>query len=163
MSILSCSLVHRTGFRPLLAAVAALACQASLAETAVSDQYAMAALIDEPYGEELVAGDYSIAIAALEGGASGKVNRKRRFGISNNLCVAYVMAQDADKAKASCEAAVRFAGPSDKAVALSNRGVIRALAGDTAGAKTDFQAARRLRSSLMAPVRNLSRLETLAQ
>jgi hypothetical protein len=50
---------------------------------------------------------------------------------------------------------------SDRALALSNRGVIRAT-GDDSGARQDFELAIKLGRKLSAPVENLARLETEA-
>ena len=55
------------------------------------------------------------------------------------LCGAYVLSRDLGKAEKTCAAAVeRF--PSE--TAYNNRGVLRALRGDLAGARRDFDRAR---------------------
>jgi Tfp pilus assembly protein PilF len=51
---------------------------------------------------------------------------------------------------------------SDRALALSNRGVIRAITGDDSGARQDFELAIKLGRNLRAPTENLARLETEA-
>jgi hypothetical protein len=45
------------------------------------------------------------------------------------------------------------------AVALSNRGVIRAVSGDIEQARQDFKAAMKFSSTLTAPAENLAALE----
>ena len=47
------------------------------------------------------------------------------------------------------------------ALALSNRGVLRAVTGDTVGAASDFKTAARLAHGSSAPSRNLAHLESL--
>ena len=131
------------------------------------DAYRMAVFVDSAYGDELVAGEFQLAIEQL--GADGG-----RFAAVNNLCVAYIMASDADRARTACEYAVkksakrlrhadswtRHAYKRDAAIALTNRGVVLAVSGDLAGAEKDFERALGLRSRLEEPEVNLARLRS---
>ena len=104
---------------------------------------------------------------------ASKVRPSQRFFASNNLCVAYTKSGDLDSAKLACDEAVRLAPTEEtvamrstatidrryRALALSNRGVLRALAGEDASAREDFEAAINLKGGLSAPERNLAYLE----
>ncbi|MEL7449735.1 MAG: hypothetical protein AAFN78_11030 [Pseudomonadota bacterium] len=153
----------------LLVAFAALITIATVASAAEHDasKYRMAVFVDSAYGDALVAGDFEQAIERLD--ADGG-----RFGAVNNLCVAYVMASDADNARAACDHAVkksekrlrhadswiRQAYKRDAAIALTNRGVVLAVSGDLAGAQADFQRALDLRARLEEPEVNLVRVRS---
>lgn len=114
--------------------------------------YVMSSIEDEAFGKEVVAGNYHQAIASLSNVSLGLGSR---FAIKSNLCVSYVMTGDADNAQAACDAAVQFASRGtaapnyrfheatrrDKAIALSNRGVMYAITGQTDAAMRDFDAA----------------------
>lgn len=146
--------------RALLSVVLTLVTHTALAAEPAAQRYNMTAFVDHAYGEALVAGDYAATIDAL---ADRKVRKANRLPASNNLCVAYVLAKDIANAKQACEAAVKLAKHSprgDKAITLTNRGVIRALTGEIAEAKEDFQAAIKLRKDLPEPLHNLTRLES---
>lgn len=152
-----------------LAMAAMLSSNATLAQSTVPDAYRVAVILDQAHGEELLAGDYKSIIAQL---ADSETRRSTRFELSNNLCVAYIMAKDAENALHYCEIAVRSSEKelrrsdawtrhthkTDKAIALSNRGVVKALTGDLSGAKTDFESAISLRVRLDEAAVNLNRL-----
>jgi hypothetical protein len=124
---------------------------------------------DWPGGKELAAQDYTAAIAAASAVGVGTHSTTALVG-ATNLCVAYTMTKAFREAVESCEAAVslarQFDGPvartasrSDAtARALSNRGVLRALSGDVAGAAKDLQLAARREGTWKAPERNLAYL-----
>jgi Flp pilus assembly protein TadD len=126
--------------------------------------YQLTVIADDAKGERIMDGDYQTAIASIN-------NRDvTEFSEANNLCVAYTMngettlAADAcDKALALVESQPRTVStPKDLrrslAVALSNRGVYKALSGDTQGAKVDLSRAVGLRANLRQATQNLSRL-----
>ena len=142
---------------------------AGLSSAAEQDasKYRMAVFLDSAYGEALVAGEFEQAIEQLD--ADGG-----KYGAVNNLCVAYIMASDADNARVACEHAVektekrlrhadswlRQAYKRDAAIALTNRGVVLAVSGDLAGAQEDFERALRFRSRLEEPEANLIRVRS---
>lgn len=95
------------------------------------------------------------------------------FAAYNNLCVAHTLAEQFDDANAMCEKAVATARhawrlgryrnqadhyANDLAIALSNRGVMRARSGDTVAAETDFREAVALHADTHSPARNLALL-----
>ncbi|NNF18026.1 MAG: hypothetical protein HKN70_14875 [Gammaproteobacteria bacterium] len=153
-----------------LAIVATLACQVALATEPAPAAYRMAAISDQAHGDELIRGDYERVIEELE---SASVHRSAKFWVRNNLCVAYTLVKDVEKAMRACEEAVVLSRKvarsrdtlteqnrlRDIAVALSNRGVIRALTADMVSAKNDFETAIQLRVRLKEPVVNLAKLE----
>jgi Flp pilus assembly protein TadD len=118
-------------------------------------------------------GDYVDAI--------DKIKTSNRRSIHNyyaatNLCVAYIMTHDLEGAKNVCNSAVteietslsrKFARNNSAkaktyrkflAIALSNRGVLHALAGDSELARGDFRDALELEARISAPEVNLARL-----
>ncbi|NNF39960.1 MAG: hypothetical protein HKN64_01190, partial [Woeseiaceae bacterium] len=108
--------------------------------------YTLTAIEDVSYGEEVVAGDYDTAIEGIL--SSAKV-RRSGFEAQTNLCVAYTRSGDFEKADASCNAALAALEKRSRpataalldlsqsrrvrerylALALSNRGVLRAITG----------------------------------
>lgn len=148
-------------FRMSLAIALALATQALSATEQAPEPYHMAVISDAAYGEVLLLGDYGLVIKEFDG---KKIPLREQFPVHNNLCVAYVMAKDTDNAERACDVAVtvgkRGAAARDLAVALMNRGVVRAISGDNAGARQDFKLAIRTHRGLKAPNENLARLES---
>lgn len=135
--------------------------------------YVLNAISDTAYGNKVIAGDYVDAI--------DKIKTSNRRSIHNyyaatNLCVAYIMTHDLEGAKNVCNSAVtemetslsgKFARNSSAkaktyrkflAIALSNRGVLHALAGDSELARGDFRDALELEARISAPEVNLARL-----
>lgn len=135
-------------------AVAVQADESAQALTAAG--YQMAAVSDRARGSAVLGGDYDEAIDDL-GGQS-----RRRFASSTNLCVAYTMTGDLEKATVECGAALklseRAAVRRDIAVALSNLGVIKAVRGDVIGARQDFSKAISIHGELRPASDNLQRL-----
>ncbi len=133
--------------------------------------YVMTVIADKAQGEQVVSGNYQEAIAAI---TSSLMRQKDTFAVSNNLCVAYTKSNDLANANQHCSEAIRMSkkkyGPwyaaarirTDQALALSNRGVIRAITGDEDGAREDFQLAIKLGRHLSAPGENLARLDSQA-
>jgi tetratricopeptide (TPR) repeat protein len=126
--------------------------------------YQLAAITDQAYGARILAGDYSTAIAQLSG-------RSRRFETSTNLCVAYALSGRFDEAERACDDALkrsersandrqalhRRADHRDLAIALSNRGVVRAMRGDLLGALTSFARAVEVQDGFAQARNNLDR------
>lgn len=130
--------------------------------------FVMTVIADRALGEKVLDGDYAAAIEAI---TSSRTRQRDDFAVSNNLCVAYTKSNDLANAGTACAEALRTsqaqAGPwydayrnrRDHALALSNRGVIRAITGDVDGARNDFERAVALHDKLRAAVDNLARLD----
>jgi hypothetical protein len=126
---------------------------------------------NSPGGSELAAHDYAAAISAAFG-AGAAVDAFTALIGATNLCVAYTKTGAFKEASKSCDAAVALARRADTpsargiaresatAHALSNRGVLRALRGDAAGAVSDLRAAGKSIGSSQVPARNLAHLES---
>jgi len=122
-----------------------------------------------PGGKELAVHDYAAAISAASSVGVGADSTTALIG-ATNLCVAYTMTKAFREAVESCDAAVTLArqvdGPESRSLspagatarALSNRGVLRALSGDVAGAARDLQSAVRSPGRSGTPERNLEYL-----
>ncbi|MGH8130888.1 MAG: hypothetical protein ACRES3_08555 [Steroidobacteraceae bacterium] len=139
---------------------------------AVPETYEMAAIEDQAHGRIVTAGQYSEAISRLNRLAG---HRRHSFAAKTNLCVAYTVTMAFDEARSACDEAVRVrdvdaktvsryspmddrVSARDTAIAYSNRGVLRAVTGDEAGARADFETAAELHTGLRAPTANLLRL-----
>lgn len=141
--------------------------QVASAESSQSG-FVMTVIADRAQGEKVITGDYAGAIEAI---TSPGGRQRDEFAVSNNLCVAYTKSNDLTSAGTACAEALRVSqaafGPydtyrkrRDHALALSNRGVIRAITGDTDGARSDFERAAELHDSLRAAADNLARLDS---
>lgn len=157
--------------RRMLPAVALLFCQSLFAD-GMPDYYRMAAIEDSAHGQQVVSGDYHAAITELAG---ARPKSARYFAASTNLCVAYTITKQFDKAESACDAAIQSRDhvkyparwfhteitrtkTRDKAIAFLNRGVLKAVTGDTEGARQDFESANRLKTTVDARD-NLLRLD----
>ncbi|MEO0424907.1 MAG: hypothetical protein AAF184_21405 [Pseudomonadota bacterium] len=152
-------------------ALSLFACAAASADT---KPYTMTVFEDVAYGNKVVAGRYTKAIERI-------TQSPRRYADDvmgqTNLCVAYAKTEELDKAFTACESVVaklesrRIAlsaraardyaqrqYATELAVALSNRGVLRAATGDEATASADFERAASLESGVSAPAINLALL-----
>ena len=89
-----------------------------------------------PGADELESGQVDSAISKLES-QLGIKQSERKGSVLTTLCAAYIMKGDLESATATCEEAVQH----DQRTAYNNRGVLRALQGDFAGAEQDFQNA----------------------
>jgi tetratricopeptide (TPR) repeat protein len=137
--------------------VLALAAQADESAQGLSAAgYQMAAVSNRARGSSVLGGDYDQAIDDL-GGQS-----RRHFASSTNLCVAYTMTGDLEKADVECGAALKLSEKAsvrrDIAVALSNLGVIKAVRGDISGAQQDFNEALKIHGELRQASDNLQHL-----
>ena len=122
-----------------------------------------------PGGSEIAAHDYAAAIAAASTVGVGMDSTTELIG-ATNLCVAYTLTKAFREGIESCDAAVtlalQFDAPASRSLspsgatarALSNRGVLRALSGDLAGAARDLQSAARSKGTSQAPQHNLAYL-----
>lgn len=154
----------------------ALAGQAARAD-GIEQGYQMSAVANRVHGDDVLAGRYEKSII-LNRAYARRISRNNDpervfpYPVSTNLCVAHTMIGKLDEAEAYCEAAVKAAKigvesgqrkdidyRDEWATALSNRGVLRALSGDEAGAREDFASALSVNSEWKVPAANLARLE----
>ena len=136
---------------------------------APADNYKMIALVDQAYGKMIVAGDYQKAIEKLSIGGS----RGTSFSAHNNLCIAYMKEKNIEQAEAECNKAIALREnvntalnaymdthnrnkARDKAIALSNRGVLHAIKGDRQSALQDFEASVQIYDRLSDVRENLA-------
>jgi len=138
--------------------IAATASMPALAHEDRAVPFTMAVIIDSAHGSKVQVGNYEQAIERITRSGS---RTPKSFADQVNLCVAYAKMNDIQKANSACEAAIAkvrkldsrmarirnarnqevLAYRSDLALALSNRGVLMAVAGDKERAKQDFLAA----------------------
>lgn len=141
--------------------------------------YSVSVIRDAAHGQLVLEGEYEAAIQNL--GESEAVGLEA-FYASTNLCVAYLKTGKVTMAKESCDAAVAeiesalqiretsyglFTATSRQrraflAIALTNRGVVQAMAGQESLAEADFLAAIDIRSRLNQPERNLEHFTQMA-
>lgn len=135
-------------------------------QPALAGSFEMSVILDRAHGDLVQQGDYQNAIAQIAHG-----DQRMPFAASNNLCVAQTKLDDFAEAALSCDIAVQLAGfaaenghrtdvdyVTELAIALSNRGVLRAHTGDAAGAEEDFRKAVELEPNTDTPAQNLSHL-----
>jgi hypothetical protein len=157
-----------------LSIAAALLCAIapSLEALADTDAFEMRSYSNWLGGPEIDARDYAGAIATAAR-ARAFIDVTSGLGAATNLCVAYTVTGEYTEAHDACADALKLARRADEmpstrlpsttatALALSNRGVLRAVTGDTVGAASDFKSAARLARDSSAPSRNLAHLESL--
>jgi hypothetical protein len=154
-------------------ALVALTCASAWsfgAASADAASFELGSYLNHPGGKEIVARDYAGAIKSAST-AKTYTSLDPLVG-ATNLCVAYTATGAFPDARDACDRAVEIARredalagsriPSGTATsrALSNRGVLRALIGDSAGAAEDFRAASKLANAWPAAGRNLAHLES---
>lgn len=125
----------------------------TVADDSIASRYKMAAVSNRARGNVVLAGNYRRAIEALDGKGA------KQFASSTNLCVAYTMTGELQKADVECGAALKLSQDKalhqDMAIALSNLGVLKAVSGDTNGAQQDFTRALQLNRKLSEAGENL--------
>lgn len=160
----------KTLLRSLTILIAAASTNAAAEDTA-EPKYTVSAISDAAYGAKILAGDYEAAVGKIRQSSSVSM---RTFYAANNLCVAYVQLRDFANAGTACDSAVavmrkildttRKHAPSHAAnrkflaIAMSNRGVFRAINGDEELARKDFSDAIELEARIAAPATNMARL-----
>ncbi len=86
------------------------------------------------------------ALALLEGRVEKLARKSFRAAGSELLCRAHFQLADYATAEASCDQAVRLGGEGDSGWSyFNNRGVMRLVQGNIAGAMSDFEQALRLK------------------
>lgn len=138
--------------------------------------YTMMVISDAARGKLVTKGKFSDAIERLMMTTMSSDD----FEAHNNLCVSYTKTGDLEKAAEACDAAVASRADltraaerrlaltksqiqREQAIALSNRGVLRAIDGDLVGAQDDFMASIRLTKWFPEPKANLTYLETFSE
>lgn len=132
--------------------------------------YEILVVVNRASGDLVAKGKYQRAIDRI----AGKPNAYP-FATETNLCVAYSMLEEFDEAASHCDDAIQLAEKAANSVrnsrkrreeatdkwahAYSNRGVLRAMRGDTNGATADFKSALALRADMGAPAHNLALLK----
>lgn len=162
----------RLGLCVTIGVATGMACYSNAAEAA-ERAFEMKAYVDYPGGREVISGDYAAATQA----ASRNADKTGEAGMiaNTNLCVALTKSGQLAKADAVCTKAVTLAERSGiaaprlqygndnrryVAIALSNRGVLKAVSGDPLAATRDFRdAAGMARAGADLPRRNLAYLE----
>ena len=152
----------------------AVACTPAWSDTG-KPNYEMAYFNDTAQGSKIQTGKYEQAIE--------KINIKARPGhalhVKTNLCVAYTKAGNIEEATVACEEAVMAAKTFRKvrrsdlavqtptqirarylAIALSNRGVLKAVTGNFDAARADFDAALAQEAHVASIRANIEKLET---
>ncbi len=144
-------------------------------ETDDAAQYTMTVISDTAYGGRVIKGDYEKAIEKI----TSSRRPGDRFSTATNLCVAYTKSGDIENAQEACGVALALIEGRQLelsksrlddyyeqrllrvhlALALSNRGVLHVINGDTESARNDFEAALELRAGVSAPAENLARLD----
>lgn len=162
---------HANNLKPARACAALSALLLALPVLAhpVQTKLEMTVVSNAAFGNSVVSGDFAAAIEKIE---ALDAQRSGEFFVNNNLCVAYTKNGDLERAAKACDAAVRearadtrsrFALGGDqrhRAIALSNRGVLRAVTGDRENALRDLRKAVKLRARVSAPTRNLEYIES---
>jgi tetratricopeptide (TPR) repeat protein len=134
----------------------------------------MTTIVDSAHGAKIAAGKYEQAIEKI----AVIDNDVDAFFNNTNLCVAYTKTSSLDDALLACDAAVELADGirfdrrsylsrsfKEKrrseylAMALSNRGVLRAATGDVELARQDFVEALGVRARSSVAKTNLARLD----
>ena len=163
---------RRTGtIGKVTAAIALLAIGITAAQAhEVQTKFEMTVIQDAAFGSKIVSGRLADAIERIE---SRNVRPGLKFFAKNNLCVAYTMSGELEKAMTECNAAIELVQSRMKylddidsviyarytAMALSNRGVLQAMRGATDLARSDFEEASKIPVPFSAPRKNLKHLE----
>ena len=152
----------------------AVACTPAWSDTG-KPNYEMAFFSDSAQGSKILTGKYEQAIEKI----NSKAGHRDVLHVKTNLCVAYTKAGNIDEAAVACEEAVAAAKSFRKvrrsdlsvetpaqvrsrylAIALSNRGVLKAVMGDYEAARADFDAALAQQSRIKSVEANIEKLET---
>lgn len=163
---------HRRS-RSILAIALGLAFAAPAAHADKVGAFEMLVYEDSKQGRLLIQGEWEKAEAMSDTVA------KTRFAAFNDRCVSLTIARDFDRAEVVCNDAVRAARRSEhsrstrssspmttgdkrtnRAMAHTNRGVLRAFQGEGEAAREDFELAIALDADINAAATNLELLET---
>jgi len=138
-------------------------------------QYEMVVIRNHALGNLVSNGKYQLAVDRI----TGRRNYEP-YATATNLCAALTMLGKYDQAEPRCDEAIKLADKSpvpaprgwkginqlaaQRAIAYSNRGVMRILRGNVNEAEEDFLTAIERKANLRAPTRNLAKanVETTA-
>lgn len=133
-------------------------------------QYEMVAVGNQSYGGLVLNGEYQVAVKRITGSRN-----YAPYATATNLCVAHTLLGNYDHAEPRCDEAIELADKrpqpapkgwkginqlaTQRAVAYSNRGVIRILRGNVSAATEDLLTAieRKAKANLLAPTRNFAK------
>ena len=161
-----------TAPRKIAALLAALVFASPANADEEAQKFEMTVIRDAAHGGKVLFGKHNEAIERIN---SGKTRVSETFYADTNLCVAYTLSAKFDDAETACdraltdvtEASAKTRITKDEralrryyALALSNRGVLRALDGNQQHAEQDFAVAMALDTGVTAPGNNLQRLRT---
>jgi hypothetical protein len=140
------------------------------ADEEVRSQYEFVVVGNRAFGDLISGGDYQLAIDRIKGRPDDYP-----YDTATNMCVALSLLGQPEQAALHCDRAIELAEASSRprprhwqgrqqvatrwAVAYSNRGVLRALRGDPAGAEEDFRIAVEHKSAVKAPTQNFARVQ----
>ena len=136
-------------------------------------QYEMVVVKNHAFGNLVSKGKYQLAV--------NRINSSRNFvpyATATNLCAALTMLGEYEQAEPRCEEAIKLANKrpvpapkgwkginqlaTQRAIAYSNRGVMRILRGNVNGAEEDFLTAIERKANLRAPAQNLAKVNVEA-
>jgi tetratricopeptide (TPR) repeat protein len=165
-----------TSAKVLCALSLAAACNPAWSETA-QPRYEMAVYADSAHGQNILSGRFDQAIDKIR----PKTHGTDALLAQTNLCVAFAKSGDIEAADKACDKAVVLAKSLRKvrrtdfrnetsaqiraryvAVALSNRGVVKAVQGDLEAARKDFDAALAQEARMPSIHNNIERLSIAA-
>jgi len=163
--------VNTTGKLAATALLGLLGPVGAMADEALPTGYVMSYFADAAQGAAVEDGAYEIVIDKL---TRKDARGARRIADQVNLCVAYTKTKQLDEATRACDEALAMAGrrivrpnsvgfyhsdrnraSEERAIALVNRGVLHAVAGDVDLARELFEAADDLDTSVDAAAMNL--------
>ncbi|MEE4203002.1 MAG: hypothetical protein V2I45_05185 [Halieaceae bacterium] len=122
-----------------------------------SSGYQLAVIEDGAYGPAVVKGNIAETLPRL------RLHSNTRFDSSTNLCVALTQLGELNDANTACVTAYQLSKQSqfsrDRAIALSNLGVVSVLRGDFISAKGYFERALKENGQFKQAYNNLRLLE----
>ncbi|MFW2403399.1 MAG: hypothetical protein ACN4GT_01450 [Gammaproteobacteria bacterium] len=109
--------------------------------TAAADRYELQVHDDEVYGKyALLEGEFDLSIDRLERRLARTRSHRNLAPVLINLCAAYTMKRDFEKAQERCDAAIDNGW--SVSMAYNNRGIMNIARGDYLAAIDDFEAAK---------------------
>lgn len=137
-------------------------------------KFVMSAVEDSAAGQQILAGQYKDAAEKINKGSNAGLDK---YAKATNLCVSLTLSEQFKEAEAPCKSAVRQSRRSShiytlssegladarvqRAIALSNFGVLKVLTGDLDAAQSYFEKAANITDAIENPSQNLVHLETV--
>lgn len=132
-----------------------------------TSDFVLSIVYDRAYGDLVQRGDYERAIRR-----ANSIDARFPYPAHTNICVSHVMLGQFDKAAGHCNQSVELAEKAAQtgrrkdrdylgewSMALTNRGVMHALAGNIEAAEADFREALKLDADTAVPKINLAQLK----